>query len=64
MATIYEFFLRSGRLLINPVSGDRTYQRPKRNSYSGDLRRISGDFATVGNDLKSVAKKKLASNGK
>lgn len=61
--SIINFISRAGGLIINPVSPDRVYRKPAVGAMAGDMRKIAGDFAVVGKDMKLATNKKIKAIG-
>lgn len=55
---------RAGHAINNPFSMGSEYVRPRHGDMTRDFHRVARDMKTVGSDLRKVAKKELAQNGK
>ena len=63
-----QFFLRAlsraGRTINNPFAMGGVYVLPKQGDAGRDFTKVVGDMRLVGNDMKKVAGKALAQDGK
>lgn len=63
-ALLLKALSRAGQTLHNPFNMGRTYVMPRRGEPARDFQRVTKDMKTVGNDLRTTAKRELQKHGK